>query len=408
MEISTRPLGDATEVIVSGRLDAYWAEPLANALEEVVRNGAHRIQLNLAGVSYISSVGIRVLIKLYKQLQRINGSLIVSHPSEAVESVLELAGLQVLLAQAPAVRAEESGAARQVEAAGIALEVFESGTAAALTCQAVGRPERLLQEGYGTGDCQRLRFGPSAFGVGLGAFGNAFDDCRERFGEFLAAGGAATYLPTDGSNAPDYLIATHAFVPELQVLYGLVCEGRFAAMARFDRAADGEPIGLSQLARAALALSGAERAGLVALAESSGLLGATLRRSPASERPAAGFFQHPEVRDWLSFSPERSHLRSLALVVGVAAREPGGELARFLRPLGGGVHGHFHAAAFSYRPLPKGLIELQPTIANLFEAETLQRVLHLIGDDRQADGGGESALMRGACWLGPIGDVTVR
>jgi len=39
------------------------------------------------------------------------------------------------------------------------------------------------------------------------------------------------------------------------------------------------------------------------------------------------------------------------------------------------------------------------------EAETIQGVLHLIGDDRQIAGAGESEFQRGALWAGPVGEV---
>src|SRR3990172_4544044 len=87
---------------VSGRLDAAWADHLARALEEAVRGGAHRIRLDMAGVSYVSSVGLRVLLRVFKQLQRIQGSFAVVNPSDAVKGVLELAGLGALLASGAA------------------------------------------------------------------------------------------------------------------------------------------------------------------------------------------------------------------------------------------------------------------------------------------------------------------
>ena len=109
----------------------------------------------------------------------------------------------------------------------------------------------------------------------------------------------------------------------------------------------------------------------------------------------------------MSFTPERAYLRSLALVVGVAARAPQPGLHPLLRPMGSGPWpvGHFHAAAFSYRPLQKGLIDLRATVSTLFEAETLQGVLHLLNDDREIVGAGESEFVRGACWVGPLADV---
>jgi hypothetical protein len=34
----------------------------------------------------------------------------------------------------------------------------------------------------------------------------------------------------------------------------------------------------------------------------------------------------------------------------------------------------------------------------------LQTLLHLLADDRQFEGVGQSEFMRGACWMGPIAE----
>ena len=77
-----------------------------------------------------------------------------------------------------------------------------------------------------------------------------------------------------------------------------------------------------------------------------------------------------------------------------------------IRSLGPGSApaGHFHAAAFSYRPLEKGRIDLKTTVKSVFEAETLQGVLHLLADDRESTHA-QSEFVRGACWISPIEDV---
>jgi hypothetical protein len=254
--------------------------------------------------------------------------------------------------------------------------------------------------------------------VGLGAFGRDFDDCRGRFGELLAAGGAAVYLPTDGTNVPDFLIAGGSAAPEVRLLYGLRCAGKIAHHARFESVGE-QAVALSALAAAALDLAGADRVGLIVVAESAGLVGAALRRSPALEEPPDLAF--PEIRRWVSFTSDRAFGASQALIVGVAARRgvlgaentpaertvkslPGA--GAFLRPIGAnGVAGHFHAAAFSHRPLPRGPLDLDPTVAGLFETEALRGLLHLVHDDRDASGLGETELRRGALWAAPIGAV---
>jgi anti-anti-sigma factor len=410
MDITTQQSGDTLEVKVRGRLDAYWADHLSAALDEAVRGGAHRLRLEMADVSYLSSVGIRVLLKFYKQLQRIKGSFAVANPSEPVKTVLELAGLEVLLASevAPAGAAPVSRAAvRRFERPGAAFEVYDIAPETSLTCRAVGQPELLQGCRFGAEDCRQIRFPGATFGLGLGAFGNDFQECRGRFGEFLAAGGAAAYLPTDGSNVPDYLVASGALVPELRVLYALACEGRFARMVRFDSTSDHGPVTLAEIVDACLEIVDADVAGMVVMAESAGLVGAALRRSPALDVASSAPFAHPEIRAWLSFTPERAYLRSLALAVGVAARGECQPLRPLLRPIAGGVppSGHFHAAAFSYRPIQKGPIDLQASVASLFETETLQGILHLLTDDREITGAGQSELTRGACWIGPIAEI---
>ena len=127
------------------------------------------------------------------------------------------------------------------------------------------------------------------------------------------------------------------------------------------------------------------------IAESAGLMGAALRRSPAEKGSESAPFRHPEAREWLSFTAEPAYVRSLTLVGGVAARADCGALAPMLRPLSKGstLMGHFHAAAFPYRPVKKGRIELRATVTTLFEAGNLQGVLHLLGDDREVAGSGQ-------------------
>ena len=403
MEITKERRDETLELRVKGRLDAYWADHLANALEEAIRGGDHHVRLDLAEVSYMSSAGIRILLKFFRQLERIRGELTVSRPSEAVRTVLELAGLTMLLLSEPRAPATEppEAASRRLERDGAALEVFAATPGSRLRCRAVGAPGRLLEGGFRAEDCHTLRFPASTFGLGVGAFGSGFADCRGRFGEFLVAAGAAAYLPTDGTNVADDLVASGDLVPEITVLYALACEGTFAHLVRFEAGPARGRITLAELARVALDIAGAEAVGMVMVAESAGLVGAALRRSPTAD---AGAFGTPEMREWLSFTTEPAYGRSLVLAVGVAARTTPPDVAAWLRPLQtpDGPAGHFHAAAFSYHAFPKGLLELAPTVATLFESAVLQGVLHLLGDDREPSGVGQSEFVRGACWLGPI------
>ena len=251
-------------------------------------------------------------------------------------------------------------------------------------------------------------FSNSSFGLGLGAFGSSFADCAGRFGEFLAVCGAVTYLPADGTNVPDYMLAAGNFIPQIEVLYGILCEGDFQMVVHFERKDAGSAAKLGEIVEGCFEIAGAEALGIVMIAESAGLIGTALRRSPALRDSETALFAFPQVRDWLSFTAEPVYTRALTLVVGIAARKAPALLVPLLRPLGqSALAGHFHAAAFSYRPMKRRELDLKATTANLFEAEAPRALLHLLNDNREITGAGESQFARGTCWMGPISDVTV-
>ena len=109
------------------------------------------------------------------------------------------------------------------------------------------------------------------------------------------------------------------------------------------------------------------------------------------------------MRARLAFTAEPAFTRGVTLAAGVVtaaadAAEADGEI----RPLGAGCAGHLHAAAFPFRAIKKGRIDLGETVSALFEADAPLGVLHLLHDDRAAAGAGESEFVRGACWLGPL------
>ena len=414
MEIIRTVTDGVLDLVVDGRLDGYWADHLDAALGDAVREGHHRIRLDCAAVSFISSAGIGVLAKCYKDLTRINGSFLVVNPSKAVITVLRITRLAEMLVEpaAPdAATAAREKPARRFEQDGAGFDVFDLGARAPLTCRAIG-DSRLLASGmFGEVQCMSLESLAPTLAIGVGAFGDNFADCKPRFGELLSVMGATAYQPADGTNVPDYLLNTGALGADVRMLYGLMCDGPFSHLVRFEALQADAPIGLARLVACCLDQVATQSIGLVVLAETAGLVGASLRRSPAEPGADGDFFGHPGVQGRLTFTAERAFTRSVALAAGIATRStpgsPGspGSVDRQgaqLRPIGPGCFGHVHAAAFPFRPLRKGLIAVGETVTSLFEAESLLGVLHLLTDDRGAAGAGDSEFIRGACWIGSL------
>ncbi len=396
------------EVKLRGRLDAYWADHVGKALDDAIRAGSHRIELNFSAVDYLSSAGLRLLLKYYKELKAVQGSLSIMQPSEGTLTILKMAGFATMMVADAVTVASVTKASdaepRSLEKGGANFQVFNQLPGAQLQVSLIGQPEKFFGGGFEEADCTSLSLPAGTFGLGLGAFGRGFVDCRQRFGEFVAVAGTATALPTDGSTVPDFVVAEEALVPELKVLYALAGKGRFAQMMRFD--AKPEPpgvVGLSHLVEGIMEIAGAPAVGVVMLAESAGLVGAALRRSPGLAE-AKSPLTFPGVRDWLSFTTERTNEQNLVLMVGIAVREPPAHVAAFVRPVAAGtqVHGHFHAAIFPYRPVQRGELQLEKAVTGLIASSSAQTLLHLLADNREFEGVGESEFMRGACWIAPI------
>ncbi len=408
MEITQHPEADLLELRLTGRFDATWADHVGNTIENAIRSGSHKIVLNFSGVDYISSLGIRVLVTHYKRLKSVNGSLSIINPSDTTRAILKTVGLAdfFFITIAESVTHVAAKSATELNRKGAAFQIYPQNISAPLSCSVIGHPERLLT-GFQEADCRPLNFASGSFGLGLGAFGEGFADCRNRFGEFLAAGGCAITLPTNDPHAiPDYMMEEGVLVPRVEALYGIVGAGEFSLMARFDSAVEGPgKIGLSDLVDTLIEITEAETAAFVVLAEVAGLVGATLRRSPTE---VAVSLELPGIRDSLSFTTERAGERSLALLVGVASRKVPGEAAALLRPMkvGTSTQAHVHAALFPYRPVQRGELPFGKTVADILAASTPGSVMHLMADTRPFEGVGESDLVRGACWAGPLQTIS--
>jgi anti-anti-sigma factor len=87
----SRSDGDAAEVHVSGELDAYSA-PVLDA--ELARHGDRGdLRLDLSGVTFIDSTGLRVIVSLDNRLREGGHRMVVVEPSASVLRLLQLTSL---------------------------------------------------------------------------------------------------------------------------------------------------------------------------------------------------------------------------------------------------------------------------------------------------------------------------
>ncbi|MBI2435730.1 MAG: STAS domain-containing protein [Candidatus Hydrogenedentes bacterium] len=75
MEIREQNINDAFVLRLSGRLDELATAEVELAFSALVQKDARKVVVDLAGVDYISSSGLRVLLMLWKALEKTHGQL---------------------------------------------------------------------------------------------------------------------------------------------------------------------------------------------------------------------------------------------------------------------------------------------------------------------------------------------
>ena len=95
MTIEIKRSADATVIELVGRLDTTTAPALDKTIAEDIGDTKNLV-LNIKGLEYISSAGLRVLLSAQKKMQKI-GSMKVINVCEAVMEVFEMTGFADIL-----------------------------------------------------------------------------------------------------------------------------------------------------------------------------------------------------------------------------------------------------------------------------------------------------------------------
>ncbi len=86
----------ANLITVEGRVDSSTADQLGTALNGQIDSGTLNLVVDLSGVEYMSSGGVRELVAGLKRVKKDGGDLRLCALSERVREVMRLAGLDTV------------------------------------------------------------------------------------------------------------------------------------------------------------------------------------------------------------------------------------------------------------------------------------------------------------------------
>ena len=94
MTINRKEQGSEVEIALSGRLDTTTAPQLEAELKSI--EGVTALTLDFAGLDYLSSAGLRVLLAAQKAMGR-QGGLVIRNVNETIMEVFEITGFSDIL-----------------------------------------------------------------------------------------------------------------------------------------------------------------------------------------------------------------------------------------------------------------------------------------------------------------------
>ena len=101
MQIVTTERDGITVISLTGRMDATTVASFDEAWRTCLDNGARLIVVDLGGVEYISSAGLRGILSLLKASKAAKGGLAFCNVGQMVAEVFRISGFTSMLAVFP-------------------------------------------------------------------------------------------------------------------------------------------------------------------------------------------------------------------------------------------------------------------------------------------------------------------
>ncbi|HBC88462.1 MAG TPA: hypothetical protein DCZ94_16055 [Lentisphaeria bacterium] len=97
MTINQRKDGGITVLELQGRLDSFSSHDTDRQVTKLIDDGVLKIVLDLSGLEYVSSAGLRVVLSAAKRIRQAQGKMVLACPAPQVKKVLDVAGFSTIL-----------------------------------------------------------------------------------------------------------------------------------------------------------------------------------------------------------------------------------------------------------------------------------------------------------------------
>ncbi len=97
MEINEEKQGDIKVFKIKGRLDSKTSPEFEEKIIESSQDGTTKMIFDFKDLEYISSAGLRVILKATKEMKKTDGLIVLCSMQDYVKEVFEIAGFDTFL-----------------------------------------------------------------------------------------------------------------------------------------------------------------------------------------------------------------------------------------------------------------------------------------------------------------------
>ena len=97
-QIQTKKNGDVVVAKVDGRIGEMECDELKKFLLDIIEGKSHKLILDIAGLSYINSTGLGVLISAERRVKESNGFVKLVSPQPFIAEIFETTRLDTIFA----------------------------------------------------------------------------------------------------------------------------------------------------------------------------------------------------------------------------------------------------------------------------------------------------------------------
>ncbi|MBN1930843.1 MAG: STAS domain-containing protein [Desulfobacterales bacterium] len=101
MEVIEEKQNDIYIIKPKGRLDSNTSPEFEKKIFEIIEKGSRNMIIDFESLDYVSSAGLRVILKVAKQLKHSDGRVILCSMEDYVKEVFEIAGFDSIIPIVP-------------------------------------------------------------------------------------------------------------------------------------------------------------------------------------------------------------------------------------------------------------------------------------------------------------------